>query len=189
MIKPMEIKNPILKSFLADSEHFSLYKQYNLTPQEHIKDQINEKFEHYYAKARAVSYFSKTIHFTAQHFDKKQRLYSHRNALYLDRSRHDESNSTTHFSTSMKDQIEDESVASHFEERLYKELGDYIQNPQLYEAFFALNKRQQQILHLTFVHNMTDTEIGKRLCVTQQAITKSKNNALKKVRRLISVGI
>ncbi len=183
----MEIRNPILKSFLADREHFSLYKQYHLTPQEHIKDQINEKFEHYYAKARAVSYFSKTIHFTAQHYDKKQRLYHHRNAFYLDCSHHDESNA--HYSTSIKEQIEDESAANHIEERMYKELLDYIQNPQLYEALLALNKRQQQILYLAFVHHMTDTDIGKHLHVTQQAITKSKNNALKKVRRLISVGI
>ncbi|MEO4053986.1 sigma factor-like helix-turn-helix DNA-binding protein [Solibacillus sp. CAU 1738] len=186
MIKRMEIKNPILKSFLADNDHFSLYKQYYLTPQEHIKEQINEKFEIYYTKARAVSYFSKTIHFTAQHFDRKKRLYSHRNACLLDHPSNENNSSTSNYSTSMKEQIEDDTAASRFDERLYVELKDYIQNPQLFQALLLLSPRQQQILYLIFVHNMTDTEISKRLKVTQQAITKSKNSALKKVRRFIS---
>ena len=185
MLKQVEIRNPILKSFLADEEHFKLYRQYNAQSQDQIKELLDEKFTNYYSKTRAIAYFSKTIHFTAMHFDKKERQLNQRHLLYLDRQEVDINTSSSSSSVSIKDQIIDDTASSLFEEQLYDRLEDYIENPQLFHALHTLTKRQQQILYLTFVHNMSDTEISKQLQVSQQAITKSKNSALKKVRRLM----
>jgi len=69
---------------------------------------------------------------------------------------------------------------------LTHELEQHIQHPMLFKAIQSLNQRQQQILYLAYVLNISDTEISKKLNVTQQAVSKSKNNALAKVRRLIN---
>lgn len=184
MLKPIEVRNPILQSFLTDNEHSNLYMQYNTNTQDHTKELLNEKFTTYYAKTRAIAYFSKTIHFSARHFDKKERQWNKRHLLYLDRQDLD-NHSNNNTLVSFKDQIIDDTATSLFDERLYDRLEDYVENPQLFQALLTLTKRQQQILYLTFVHNLTDTEIGKLFHVSQQAITKSKNSALKKVRRLM----
>ena len=184
-MKMKEIQNPILRAFLANKEHLELYRQYNRSPQEHIKMKIDERFLDFYRQIRAVSYFSKTIHFTALHYDKKRRLFDHRNVLFLDRPAYEGSEAGSNGSISLKELIEDEAASKMFEEEMERELGDYIQNPILYDAILALSERQKQILYLSFVREMTDTEIGRWLHVSQQAITKSKNNALKKVRRMI----
>lgn len=184
-MKIREIQNPVLKAFLAKEEHLELYRQYSQKPQEHLKVKIDEHFLNFYAQIRAVSYFSKTIHFTALHYDKKRRLFEHRNVLFLDRPATEGNEGGGQSSVSLKELIEDESASRMFEERMEKELGDFIQNPALYNAILALNERQKQIFYLSFIKEMSDTEIARRLNVTQQAITKSKNNALKKVRRMI----
>jgi len=80
----------------------------------------------------------------------------------------------------------DEAATTHFYERFSTDLHQHIQHPILYKAIKSLNKRQQQILYLAYVINISDTEISKKLNVSQQAISKSKNNALAKVRRLIN---
>ncbi|MGM9949219.1 MAG: sigma-70 family RNA polymerase sigma factor [Lysinibacillus sp.] len=184
-MKMKEIQNPILRAFLANKEHLELYRQYNQSPQEHIKVKIDERFLDFYSQIRAVSYFSKTIHFTALHYDKKRRLFDHRNVLFLDRPAYEGGEAGGNGSISLKELIEDEAASKMFEEEMERELGDYIQNPILHDAILALNERQKQLLYLSFVKEMTDTEIGRWLHVSQQAITKSKNNALKKVRRMI----
>ncbi|KGR86172.1 sigma-70 family RNA polymerase sigma factor [Lysinibacillus odysseyi] len=184
-MKIREIQNPILKAFLANEEHLELYKQYNQTQQEHLKTKIDQHFSQFYAQVRAVSYFSKTIHFTALHYDKKRRLFEHRNILFLDRPANEGHEGGGYSSVSLKELIEDESASTMFEEKIEKELGDFIQNPAIYNAILTLNERQKQIFYLSFIKEMSDTEIAKRLHVSQQAITKSKNNALKKVRRML----
>ena len=105
--------------------------------------------------------------------------------LFLDRPAYEGGEAGGNGSISLKELIEDEAASKMFEEEMERELGDYIQNPILYNAILALNERQKQLLYLSFVKEMTDTEIGRWLRVSQQAITKSKNNALKKVRRMI----
>lgn len=184
-MKIREIQNPILKAFLANEEHLELYKQYSQAPQEHLKVKIDQHFLHFYAQVRAVSYFSKTIHFTALHYDKKRRLFEHRNVLFLDRPANEGNEGGGYSSISLKELIEDESASTMFGEKIEKKLGDFIQNPAIYNAILTLNERQKQIFYLSFIKEMSDTEIARRLNVSQQAITKSKNNALKKVRRMI----
>ena len=185
MFKQKEIRNPILQSFLAENEHSDLYMQYNTNTEEHTKQLINEKFTTYYTKTRAITYFSKTIYFSARHFDKKERQWNQRHLLYLDHQEMDSNSNRNSSSVSMKEQLIDDTATSLFDERLYERLEDYVENPQLFHALLTLTKRQLQILSLTFIHNMSDTEISKQLRVSQQAITKSKNSALKKVRRLM----
>ncbi|WP_168193853.1 sigma-70 family RNA polymerase sigma factor [Lysinibacillus sp. SGAir0095] len=181
-----QFKNPLLQAFLAELEHLELYKQYCNSPNEWLKKLIDERFVQFYIRIRAIAYFSKIIYFTARHFDKERRKYEKRYVLTLDSSSCDDYGSKNEGANTLKEMIVDESASIHFQERLSHELDQYIQHPILYRAIQSLNERQQQILYLAYVINISDTEISKKLNVTQQAISKSKNNALAKVRRLIN---
>jgi len=181
-----QFKNPLLKAFLAEQEHLELYHQYCKSPNECLKKKIDERFAKFYIRIRAIAYFSKLIYFTARHFDRERRKYENRYVLTLDSSSSDGNGSKADGSNSMKEMIVDESASVSLYERISHELDQYIQHPMLHKAIQSLNKRQQQILYFAYVINISDTEISKKLNVTQQAISKSKNNALAKVRRLIN---
>lgn len=181
-----QFKNPLLKAFLKELDHLELYTQYCKSPNEWLKKLIDERFIQFYIRIRAIAYFSKIIYFTARHFDKERRKYEKRYALTLDSSNSDGNGNRGEGSNTLKEMIVDESASIRFTENLTRELDQYIQHPILYKAIQSLNKRQQQILYLAYVLNISDTEISKKLNVTQQAVSKSKNNALAKVRRLIN---
>lgn len=185
MIVEIQFKNPLLKAFLADAEHLELYKQYCRTPNDCIKKMINDRFVRFYIRIRAVAYFSKIIHYTARHFDIERRKYDQRYVLNLDSTGNESKNGNNEGSITLKELIVDESATKSFYEQIEDDLEQHIQNPNLYKAIVSLNERQKQILYLSFIINYSDTEISKKLNVTQQAITKSKNNALAKVRRMI----
>ncbi|MCM3388042.1 hypothetical protein M3649_07815 [Ureibacillus chungkukjangi] len=181
-----QFKNPLLKAFLRELEHWELYKQYCESPSEWLKKLLDERFVQFYIRIRAIAYFSKIIYFTARHFDMERRKYEKRYVLTLDSSSNDGNGSKNEGYNSFKEMIVDESATTGFQEKLSHELNQYIQHPRLFKAIQSLNERQQQILYLAYVINISDTEISKKLNVTQQAISKSKNNALAKVRRLIN---
>lgn len=180
-----QFKNPLLRAFLADQEHLDLYKQYCKSPNDCIKKIINDRFVSFYIRIRAISYFSKIIHFTARHFDIERRKYENRYVLSLDSTGGDFKEGINESKFTLKEFLVDETATRHFQENLEKEIGQHIQNPILYKAILSLNERQKQILYLSYITNISDTEISKQMNVTQQAISKSKNNALAKVRRLI----
>lgn len=179
VMEETQFKNPLLKAFLSEAEHLKLYKQYCRTPNDCIKEMINDRFVCFYIRIRAVAYFSKIIYFTSRHFDMERRKHDYKYILSLDST---DGNQST---TTLKELIVDESATKSFHQHLEQEIGQHIQNPTLYKAILTLNKRQKQILYLAYIINISDTEISKQLNVTQQAISKSKNNALAKVRRLI----
>ncbi|MFC7684570.1 sigma-70 family RNA polymerase sigma factor [Ureibacillus sp. GCM10028918] len=179
-----QFKNPLLKTFLEEHEHLELYHQYCSTPNEWLRKLIDERFIQFYIRIRAIAYFSKIIYFTARHFDMESRKYEKRYVLTLDSSGSN-GNKNDCIST-LKEMIVDESASIQIHEWMNHDLEQYIQHPILYKAIQSLNKRQQQILYLSYVSNISDTEISKKLNVTQQAISKSKNKALAKVRRLIN---
>lgn len=58
-------------------------------------------------------------------------------------------------------------------------LGNYILNELLNE----LTERQQKIIMLYYLYGYTDLDIAKKFAVTQQSICKSRNSALKKIRK------
>lgn len=181
-----QFKNPLLNAFLEDIEHLELYKQFCKSPSEGLKQLIDERFVQFYIRIRAIAYFSKIIYFTARHFDRERRKYEKRYVLTLDSTSHDGSGSKSEGIGTLKEMIVDESASIRFQEHLSHELDQYFQHPILYKAIRSLNKRQQQILYWAYIMNISDTEISKKLKVTQQAVSKSKNNALAKVRRLIN---
>ncbi|MDF0725781.1 sigma-70 family RNA polymerase sigma factor [Cytobacillus sp. S13-E01] len=180
MVVP-ETKNPLLLSFLEDDEHRGLFKKYCSNPNIELKQKIDDKFITFYSKIRLISYFSKAIHFASQDFDKKQRLFQSRNQLLLNQPFSNEDGNET---GTLLDSIADDRSEIKLEE-LFENLEDYIQEKSLYQAISSLTLKQKHILYLSYIKNLSDTHIAERLNISQQAVTKTKNKALVKVRRNI----
>lgn len=70
-----DIKNPILKSFLSISHNKSNLQSYLNEPSLELKKKIETDFKDYYIRIRLITYLSKTLHYAAQHYDKRQRLW------------------------------------------------------------------------------------------------------------------
>ncbi|WP_145149655.1 sigma-70 family RNA polymerase sigma factor [Paenibacillus xylanexedens] len=126
-----------------------------------IKADLEKKF---------VSYISTLLHFNSINFDKKIRKHNERYALVLDDM--------------------EESYIGYEDEKLL-ELNSYrlenqISDPNLHKFFLKLSEREKEILNFTFVEEKKDTEIAEKLGVSQQSVSKTRKNALKKLRNFLT---
>ncbi|MEJ3719939.1 sigma-70 family RNA polymerase sigma factor [Paenibacillus polymyxa] len=140
-----------------------LQKSPNNRVSDSTKAEIERKF---------VSYVSNLLHFNSINFDKKNRKYNNRFVLVIDNL--DES----YF------RKEDDGW---FEGNMYT-LENQISDPNLHRAFLKLSVRERQILNLSICNEAKDTEIARSLGITQQSVSKSRKNALKKLRNSLHQG-
>ena len=176
-----QIKNPILKSFLKEGNHYELFSTYIETQNEEILNIIEEQFKQYYIRILVISYFSKSIHFAAQHFDKKVRQRQVMQPLVLD-------------STESYNLLDVKEVSNH--RRILSDsnillssekLEDYIEQESVYQAIHLLTEKQKTILYLLFIKDINYKEIAQLLNISPQAVYKQKKHALMKIRRYANV--
>ncbi|WP_189597454.1 sigma-70 family RNA polymerase sigma factor [Paenibacillus elgii] len=58
----------------------------------------------------------------------------------------------------------------------------HIENEKLYEAFTNLTQKQKMIATLSYFQCLLDTEIASMLCISTQAVSKTKKSVLKKLK-------
>lgn len=176
-----QIKNPILKSFLKEGNHYELFSTYIETQNEEILNIIEEQFKQYYIRILVISYFSKSIHFAAQHFDKKVRKRQVMQPLILD--------STERYNLmDVKEVSNHRRILSGSNILLSSEkLEDYIEQEEVYQAIHQLTKKQRIILYFLFIKDISYKEIAQLLNISPQAVYKQKKHALMKIRRYINV--
>jgi RNA polymerase sigma factor (sigma-70 family) len=173
--------NLLFTEFLSLQENVELFVSYKKDPTIQKREALDQAFKQFYKKVRAISYLSKVIHFESKRFDKQLRKDRERNLLILDKPSNEEE-------TTIKDLLADESSENHFNELNFERIEDYIHNPVISKSIKNLTSSQKRILFLAFIRNLKDIEIAKKLCISQQAVTKTKNKALMKVRRDCSAG-
>ncbi|MEH6854502.1 sigma-70 family RNA polymerase sigma factor [Priestia megaterium] len=176
----LKIKNPLIQGFLKEEENYSLFKKYQLEPTQKNEQKLDNKFKKYYLKIRAISYFSKVIHFESKKFDNKHRTYNKRFLSILDKPAPESDNGT------LIDLLVDSSTNYCAEEVPSKNLEDYIENPSLYLSIKKLSSKQKKILYLAYIKDLKDVEIARYLNVSQQYITRTRNKTLLKLRRDLS---
>jgi RNA polymerase sigma factor (sigma-70 family) len=138
-----------------------------------LKREINYNFNLYYYKIRLISYLSKLIYFEAINYDKNARKIAYNFPLILDKT-------SKHGETSLVEQLSDSNIKPDFIE--YIKMEDHISDYNLFKAITKLTDRQKEILFLTFIKDLNDTEVAQILRISQQAVTKTKNKALEKLR-------
>lgn len=116
-----------------------------------------------------VSYISTLLHFNSINFDKKIRKHQDRFALIMDDVEESDLNHTN-------DEL--------FKQELYG-LENQISDPNLYKLFLKLSHREKEILNLSYGREERDIEIAQKLGVSQQSVSKTRKNALNKLRKFL----
>lgn len=167
--------NPIIKNFLSERKHYQLFKQSICHPTSQNQELLDQAFREFYFRVRFTAYVSKTLHYHGVNLDKKIRQDLYRFPATLDEPVKDD-NELTH-----KDLA---AIEEDFELKSDNIL-DYIIDPALYKAIQRLTPNQRDILSLSYIKGMTDSEIGTFLGKSQQAVSKSRKKAISKIRKLL----
>lgn len=159
------------QSFLSKKENKTLLYSYVREPNEKRKEILEQTFQQFIFERRFISYFAKTIHYTAVQFDKRERRFLDRNQRYLDAPEQEGGPAR-----------EIPSIMPEYETGT-STLGDHMSSEFLSSAWKQLTKKQQQVLDLSFVYGYTDTEIGEMFNQSQQSISRLKQRALQHMRQ------
>jgi RNA polymerase sigma factor (sigma-70 family) len=175
-------QNPIIKSFLDIPENLILLNEVIDNPTNSSKKKLDDTFKEYYFNIRFTTYLSQVIYFNAINYDKKVKLFSDRNKLILDSPTEDKNGNSIDFfgSTEWEDGQEAWVPSSN--------IGDHLTNYSLYIGIQQLTENQRQLLSLAYIYGYNDSEIATLLNKSQQAVSKSHKQVLKKLREIIETG-
>lgn len=170
------IRNPIILSYLQTPEHYELWEIFTEKPTKENRKKLDKSFKEFFLKIKFTSYLSKTIYFNAINFDKKMNLQTMRNQLILDKPlSEDDSLTLADTIPANEDNVKVNS----------SKIEDHISDYLLYTALQELTENQRLLLSLAYVFEYSDSEIADMLGRSQQAVSKSHKNALKKLKNIL----
>lgn len=180
------LRNNLLRSFLLEKENFFLLNQSIRYSTPDANRALDKAFQDHFAELRLISQLSNELRRHAIRYDQRLNLYRKRQLLILDQPIHENANNTP----SIVDIITDGHAISVDEAALKnnQDLKYHIGNPTLYHAILSLTPRQKHILNASYLFNMTDTEIAIKEGVSQQSISKTRNKALRKLKKQVEEG-
>ena len=164
------IENELIVSFLADPDNRELFETYQKKNSDAIKVELDERFRVFYHRYRLISYFIKVLHFESIHFDKKLHLHNNRYQL---------ATAQTGGAELICEQNFNEYYDYHSPSLSFQ---DHFTSEELFKSFNQLTEKQKYIITLSYLHQMTDTEIAKSLGISQQSVYKTRKIAIKKLR-------
>jgi len=170
-----QINNPIIKSFLSDSNNFYLVQNAILYPTDRNKKLVDESFQSHYINVRKIKYVSNLIYFFSLDFDKKRRRLQNRTLLILDKGLSEDGGTTA------KELIEDVSIGKELDHIVGEGLLDNIEDEQLLKSLQILTVKQLQILEMIYVKELSIKEIAQTLQTTPQNISNLHRKALNKL--------
>ncbi|WP_342441446.1 sigma-70 family RNA polymerase sigma factor [Lysinibacillus sp. FSL K6-0057] len=170
-----QVNNPIIKSFLSDSQNLYLVQKAILYPTDLNKKLVDESFQSHYINVRKIKYVSNLIYFFSLDFDKKRRRLQNRSLLILDKGLSEEGETT------LKELIEDTRNENGLDHLIGGGLLDNIEDVQLLKSLQKLTVKQLQILEMIYVKELSIKEIAQLLQTTPQNISNHHRKALNKL--------
>jgi RNA polymerase sigma factor (sigma-70 family) len=174
------LQNPVIKSFLDIQENMDLLAEVINNPTNLSKKKLDDTFREFYFKIRFTNYLSQAIYFNAINYDKKVKLFLERNKSILDCQLKDGENVTLIDYLASKEWQEGQEVCIDS-----TNIADHLTSYSLYQAIQLLTENQRQLLNLAYIYGLNDSEIAIYLNKSQQAVSRSHKNALKKLREII----
>lgn len=174
------LNNPLICNFLEHNHHFQLFINAISNPSVENKEKLDEAFKIYYFKVRFTSFVSSTLYFNAINFDKKQQKLYKRFPLTIDSSTLNDKKMT--FKESLIDPNSEPTV-----EKILKcnDISKYIEDPILYEALMSLTEKQREIISLSYIDCLSDSEIARLLNKSQQSVSKIHKRSLEKIQEYL----
>lgn len=166
----------LMNGFLKEEKHRLIYEQAVRHPSAANLSRLNSAFQQFYTEIQLTNYLTTTLSFYASNYSKHAVKKQDRELVVLDQPVNEEHNN------SKKDML-----IARDNQQVYG-WEQAIQDPALFSAIKELPDKQKQYLELRFIHQLTHTEIADKLDISQQAVSKSIQSALKKLRTALSKG-
>ncbi|MFC0211387.1 hypothetical protein ACFFK0_02805 [Paenibacillus chartarius] len=178
-------QNPVIQGFFHVKGHLALLAQVLLDPSEENCSQLESTFSRYFFRVRFTKYLCSLIRFCNIDIQRKRTRDENRLLLVFDKPLDEEGDAT--FGELMhcisNSVIRDSPLLN--DPYLFHES---IEDESLYDAFTRLTDKQKLVITLSYSLCQLDTEIANLLCVSQQAITKTRKTALIKMRQRLAKG-
>lgn len=166
----------LMQGFLKEEQHRLIYEQATRYPSAANLQKLNSAFQQFYTEIQLTNYLTMTLSYYARNYSKQAAKLSGRELSILDQPASEEQETTK------KDML----VAR--EDQTVYRWEQAIHEPALLIAIQELPMKQRDYLELHFIHQLTHTEIAEKLNISQQAVSKSIQAALKKLRSVLSKG-
>lgn len=172
----------IVQRFFSFPEHCLLLSLFLNSQSPKYWRQLENTFCDFYFEIRFTKYLSSTIKYAFIDYQRKRKRREERNPVIFDMELYEENDQV--FGEKYADpSINEEAYASPNPEKLL----DSITNENVFKAFSDLTISQKKILTYTYSMCYLDKEIARKLSITPQAVSKSRNAALEKIRRRMSI--
>ncbi|WP_164908650.1 RNA polymerase sigma factor [Halobacillus litoralis] len=178
---PNFVKQPIVKSFLAQEDNFSLLESH-LRGNESSSNLLDEKFKLHFYRAKIVNYLSNLIYYFSIDYDKRVNVYGERFPLVLNKTPNDDEGNNG--DNSLIDMVNVDHVD--FDSSFEHSLEGSVTDKRLYKAIKKLPKNQKKVLSLHFLKGLSNKEIARVLDESEQNVSNVKRRAFKKLRVQIS---
>ncbi|MDQ0297758.1 DNA-directed RNA polymerase specialized sigma24 family protein [Salibacterium salarium] len=170
--QPSLWEQPIIQQFIKDEQHRKLLVLAICQPTPQNISQLNQAFYLFYGEMKLTSYMMKILHWRAVRFDQQLKQNRARYPLIMDKPL------TSDKSITFADSLIHVSTLN-LEE---KNLADLFSEKTLSFAFRHLTAHQEFVLNKKYKEGWTDTDIAKALSISQQAVFKTRQKALDKIR-------
>ncbi|MDO7907173.1 sigma-70 family RNA polymerase sigma factor [Paenibacillus sp. JX-17] len=177
---PSAGKDTLLASFFAVPEHRRLFHEVQRKPNNENRQQLDEAFRIFFFDIRFRAYISMLVHYYAVGFDRRERRERSRYELILDQPVQPEEGGTSRIEL-MADPIS-ENGSRDQEPAGGVLLEDMIGCESLYVTLKKLTLREKEVITAAYVSQQSDTEIAGALGITQQAVSKTRSRAIRKLR-------
>jgi RNA polymerase sigma factor (sigma-70 family) len=174
--------NILIQKFFSDIANVQLCSLFLLANS--FANEFEKRFQNFYFDLRFSKYLSSTIKFSIIDFNRKKVKRQERYLLILDQpfqSNKEVIHTDEMFSDNQVWNDEMRNIKSH---SLFLDL---ISNHHVYSAFNKLTENQKTVLTYSFAYDLLDVEIAKLLKVSQQAVSKSRKVALKKMKESLAL--
>lgn len=171
--------NGIVSSFFQNEENIVLLLK-AVDNEEKYLPELNEKFRKHFFNVRFTKYLVSTVRYCAIDHMRQNNKMKKRNMLIFDSPISDKETSVTYgelILNKQEPQSTDIQNSSSF--------PDSITNDKLSCAYSLLTLKQQQIITYSYVLCYKDIEISRLLGISQQAVCKTRNAALRKLRLIL----
>lgn len=172
----------LAKNFLRENdENKKLYVEGIVLKDSKALKKFENSFSDYLFKTYVCSYIKKSIQLSSFKFKKKKDKVRNRERLYLNIL-------DVNFKEEIVNSIPDKKIDILDEIYENQENIDYTQifcNEKLSEAFNKLNNKEKKIIDKCIMNDISQAKVAKDLGISRQAISKTKNQALKKLSKAL----
>jgi RNA polymerase sigma factor (sigma-70 family) len=171
------LKNPVIQGFLASRTNVLLLAQFLLRPDQEAVLQLEGAFRRYFFGVIFTKYLGSLIRFSNIDFHRKRTREEWRNPLVFDAPLEDGEATLGEMLYGTSTEIEDEIPVQ--DPQSFQQM---LSNDLLAKAFNELTNKQKWIIMLAYSSCDMDREIAETLRITQQAVSKARATALRKMR-------